>query len=83
MAIAEDDIRHRVKRVVAAIAGVGDAAIEHVAELAAGIVLDRGGDAHLHPELVGPMRLAFADALDLRSVQGINLAAALAARLTT
>src|SRR5258708_37139980 len=93
--------------VVAAIAGIGDAAIEHVAderfhlrndraervsvirvagqrcgmgdELAAGGMLHRGGDAHLDPELVRPVRLALADALDLWCVQGIDLAATLAA----
>jgi hypothetical protein len=95
--------------VVAAIAGIGDAAIQHVAderfhlrndraervsvirvagqrcgmgdELAAGGMLHRGGDAHLHPELVRPVRLALADALDLWCVQGIDLAATLAAPL--
>ena len=33
---------------------------------------------NLHPELIGSMRLALADALDLRCVQGIALAPALA-----
>src|SRR6266545_3068872 len=60
--------------VVAAIAGIGN-------ELAAGGMLHGGGDAHLDAELVGPVRLALADALDLRRVQGIDLAAALAALL--
>ena len=41
----------------------------------------RGGDAHLDPELVRPVRFALADALDLWRVQGIDLAAALAALL--
>src|SRR5262245_22363884 len=40
-----------------------------------------GGDAHLDPELVRPVRFALADALDLWRVQGIYLAAALAALL--
>jgi hypothetical protein len=92
---------------VAAIAGIGDAAIEDVAdehlhlrndraecvsiigiagqccgmgdELPAGGMFHRGGDAHLDPELVRPVRFALADALDLWHVQGIDLAAALAA----
>src|SRR5947209_6710922 len=95
--------------VVAAIAGIGNAAIEHIAderfylrndrgervpvigvagqrrdvsdELPAGGMLHGGGDAHLDAELVGPVRLALADALDLWRVQGIDLAAALAALL--
>ena len=95
--------------VVAAIAGIGDAAIEDVAderlhlrndraecvpvigiagqccgmgdELPAGGMVHRGGDAHLDPELVRPVRFALADALDLWRVQGIDLAAALAALL--
>ena len=78
---------------MAAIAGVGNTAIEHVADerlhlwndggervpvigiagqccgmgdkLPASGMLDRGGDAHLDAELVGPVRLALADALDL------------------
>jgi len=95
--------------VVAAIAGIGDAAIEDVAderlylwndgaervsvvriagqrcgmgdELAAGGMPHGGGDAHLDAELVGPVWLALADALDLWRVQGIDLATALAALL--
>src|SRR5262249_40515232 len=93
--------------VVAAIAGVGDAAVEHVADerlhlrndrgervpvirvarcsmgdkLPAGGMLHGGGDAPLDAELVRPVRLALADALPLRRVQGIDLAAALAALL--
>src|SRR5262249_6649865 len=92
--------------VVAAITGIGDAAIEDVAderlhlrndraervpvigkccgmgdELPAGGMFHRGGDAHLDPELVRPVRFALADALDLSRVQGIDLAAALAALL--
>ncbi len=92
--------------VVAAIAGIGDAAIEHVTderlhlgndrgervpvirvsgqrgdvsdELPAGGMLHGGGDAHLDAELVGPVRLAFADALNLWRVQGIDLAVSMA-----
>jgi hypothetical protein len=41
----------------------------------------RGGDAHLDPELVRPVRFDLADALDLWRVQGIDLAATLAALL--
>src|SRR5262249_42078543 len=95
--------------VVAAIAGIGDAAIEDVADerlhlrndraqrvpviriagqccsmddkLPAGGMLHRGGDAHLDPEFVRPVRFALADALELWGVQGIDLAAALAALL--
>jgi len=95
--------------VVAAIAGIGDAAIEDVAderlhlrndgaecvpiigiagqccgmgdELAAGGMFHRGSDAHFDTEFVRPVRFALADALDLRRVQGIDLAAALAALL--
>jgi hypothetical protein len=44
-------------------------------------MLDRGGDAHLDAELVRPVRLVLADALHFRRVQGIDLAAALAALL--
>jgi hypothetical protein len=40
-----------------------------------------GGDAHLDAELVGPVRFALTDALHLRRVQGIDLAAALVALL--
>src|SRR6266516_7722665 len=50
-------------------------------ELAACGMPHRGGDADLDPELVGTVRLALADAFDLRSVQRINLAASLAALL--
>ena len=50
-------------------------------ELTAGGMLHGGGDAHLDAELVRPVRLALADALHLRRVQGIDLAAALAALL--
>ena len=86
--------------VVAAIAGIGDAAIEDVAderlhlrndraervpvigiagqccgmgdELSAGGMFHRGGNAHLDPELVRPVRFALANALDLWHVQGIK-----------
>ena len=44
-------------------------------------MLHSGGDAHLDAEFVRPVRLALADALDLWRVQGIDLAAALAALL--
>jgi hypothetical protein len=47
-------------------------------ELPAGGMFHRGGDTHLDPELVRPVRFALADALDLWRVQGIDLAAALA-----
>jgi hypothetical protein len=50
-------------------------------ELAAGGMPHGGGDAHLDAELVGPVCLALADALDLWRVQGIDLATALAALL--
>src|SRR5215475_907487 len=50
-------------------------------KLPAGGMLYGGGDAHLDAELVRPVRLALADALHLRRVQGIDLAAALAALL--
>ncbi len=50
-------------------------------ELAAGGMLDGSGDAHLDAELVGPMRLALADALDLGRMQRIDLAPALMAVL--
>jgi hypothetical protein len=50
-------------------------------ELPAGGMLHRGGDAHFDPELVRLVRFALADALDLWRVQGIDLAAALAALL--
>jgi hypothetical protein len=35
------------------------------------------GDTDLYPELVWPMRLALADALHFRRVQGIDLGSAL------
>ena len=47
-------------------------------ELAALAALQRGGDRHLDAELVRSMRLALADALDLRRMQAPDLAAALA-----
>ena len=47
-------------------------------ELAALRLRHRGGDADLAAELVRRPRLAFADALDLRRMQGIDLAPALA-----
>jgi hypothetical protein len=40
-------------------------------------MLHGGGDAHLDAELVRPVRLALADALDLWRVQGLDLASAL------
>jgi hypothetical protein len=45
-------------------------------ELAALATLQGGGDAHLEAELVGLVRLALADALDLRRVQARDLDAA-------
>jgi hypothetical protein len=50
-------------------------------ELAALATLQGGGDAHLDAELVGLVRFALADALDLGSVQAVDLGAALAAFL--
>src|SRR5262249_2198420 len=50
-------------------------------KLSAGGMLHRGGDAHFDTEFVRPVRFALADALDLWGVQGIDLAAALAALL--
>ena len=50
-------------------------------ELTAGAMLHWRGDAHLDAELVGLMRLALADALDLRRMQRIDLASALMAVL--
>src|SRR5260370_15912184 len=50
-------------------------------ELVAGGMLHWRRDAHLHAELVGLMRLALADALDLRRMQRIDLASALMAIL--
>ena len=50
-------------------------------KLPAGGMLHRGGDAHFDTEFVRPVRFALADALDLWGVQGIDLAAALAALL--
>ena len=46
-------------------------------------MIERRGDRDLHAELVGLVRLALADAFDLRRVQGINLLAALALALMT
>ena len=50
-------------------------------ELAALAALEGGGDADLDAELVGLVRLALADALDLGRVQAVDLGAALAAFL--
>ncbi len=94
---------------MAAIAGVGDDAVEHVSderlhrrndrgervpvirvagqrgdmgdELTAPGMLHRRCDAHFHPELVGLVRLALADAFHLGRMQRIDFAAALAAVL--
>src|SRR5262245_38047312 len=104
------DLEHVIGRgIVAAIAGIGDAAIDQVADecfhlwndrgervpvigitrqhcdvgdkLAAGGMLCRGGNASVYSDLVGPVRLALADALNLRRMQRIDLAAALPALL--
>ena len=40
---------------------------------------ERGGERHLDAELVGPVRLALADAFDLGRMQRIDFPAALAA----
>ena len=50
-------------------------------ELAALAALEGGGDADLDAELVGLVRLALADALDLGRVQAVHLGASLAALL--
>ena len=50
-------------------------------ELAAGGMLHWRRDAHLHAELVGLVRLALADAFDLRRMQRIDLASPLMAVL--
>src|SRR5476651_1731837 len=50
--------------------GVGD-------ELATSGMTERGGDGDLDAELIGAMRLALADAFDLRRVQRIDLRPAL------
>ena len=50
-------------------------------ELAAGRLAVGADDRSLYPELVGRARLALADALDLGSVEGIELPAALALTL--
>ena len=47
-------------------------------ELAAFAAVQRGGDGGLDAELVRPVRLAFADAFDLRRVQGIDMPSAVA-----
>ena len=51
-------------------------------ELAALAVLEGGGNADLDAELVRLVRLAFADALHLGSVQAVDLGAALSALLS-
>ncbi len=50
--------------------GVGD-------ELASPGAMERGGERDLHPELVGTMGLALADAFDLGRVQRVDLPSAL------
>lgn len=50
-------------------------------ELAILGALQRDGHRHLHPELVGHVRLALADAFHLVCVQAVDLAAALALAL--
>ncbi len=47
--------------------GAGHRALPHVTVSAPGGMLHRGGDAHFDAELVGPVCLALADALDLCS----------------
>ena len=37
------------------------------------VVFERAGDAYLHPELVGRAGLAFADAVDIGRVPGVQL----------
>lgn len=51
-------------------------------ELAALGVVDRGGDGDSGAELVRPTGLAFADALDFRRMQGLDLRPALTLLLT-
>src|SRR3712207_4766509 len=46
-------------------------------ELPASAAVKRGCDRDFDPELVGPVRLALADALHLRGMQGVDLAAPL------
>jgi hypothetical protein len=62
--------RMPVIRVAGQRLGVGD-------ELAAPGAIERGGERDFDAELVGPMRLAFADAFDLGRVQRIDLPSAL------
>lgn len=58
--------------------GVGEVVSPHAMlgfEMAAAGMTKRRGDTDLDAERVGSMRLALADAFDLRSVQRIDLAA--------
>jgi hypothetical protein len=65
----------RLQRMAVERIAVQGAGVQH--ELPALRLGHRGGDRDLAAELVGCSRLAFADALDLRRVQGVDLAAAL------
>src|ERR1700719_1146717 len=67
-----DDARQRV-----AVIGIARQRLHVGDELAALAVLEGGGNADLDAELVGPVRLAFADALHLGSVQAVDLGTAL------
>ena len=60
-----------------AVIGIAGQRLHMGDELAALGAADRGGDRDLDAELVRPMGFAFADALDLRRVQGIDLRPAL------
>lgn len=89
---AEDPKPVALRRVVAAVAGVGEDALDLGApacarhrgcregrwqgELAALRALQRGGDGDF-AEFVGGVRLPFADSLDLMGAQAVDVAAAL------
>ena len=66
---------HGCQRV--AVIGIAGQRLHMGDELAALGVLERGGNADLDAELVRPVGLALADALDFRRVQGIDLRPAL------
>ena len=65
-----DDVAERM-----AVVGVAGQRLHMGDELAALGVVERRGDRDLDAELVGPVRLALADAFDLRRVQRIDLLA--------
>lgn len=68
-----NDGRQRV-----AVTGIAGQSLRRQREVAALRALQRGGERDFDAEFVGPVRLALADAFDLRRMQAVDLATALA-----